>query len=514
MPKSKPNPPTRVPCLVSTLSHHISHNNLAQAVSSLPLFTNSGLRPPFHLLSALLRRCLLSESSSLHLARQLYLFLRVSRLYTSCTSSTRLATHLLNFHFVNGDVSEAEKLFVKMKNRNVYSYNVMLNGYSRLNKVDSVKELFDKMPYKDLCSWNTMIVASARKGEAFEAMDLYSRLRKSSFGFNQYTFTGLIIASIRILDPRLVKQIHQQVLILGFCLSNLVITSSLLDAYAKCGLICYAHRLFDEMPVRNILAWTSLIHGYSKLGDLKSAHKLFDGMPERNLITWNSLIGGYISSNQQLRVLDLIKSMVNNGLKLDHFILTSSLTACAGLRNLKHGKCLHSYLIKNNFSPNSVVISSLIDMYSKCGDLNSAKLVFDRTSPAKKDTVVWCTMMSALGQHGFGRNTLNLFDEMIQSGKKINLNVVLIVLNVCRNLGFLDKGIEIFRSMEAKLGFKDKHYVCAIDMMGQAGRINEAVELIGKMRNGLMGWHALFCACGINEDFFNFEKELEELLLD
>ncbi|KAJ4747228.1 Pentatricopeptide repeat-containing protein [Rhynchospora pubera] len=502
------------PCLLSLLSHHISQGNLSLAISSLPLFSRSGLRPPFYLLSSLLHRCL--STSSLHLARQLYFFLRVSRLYkSSVPCSAPLATHLLRFHFLNGDLSQADKLFAKMPNPTLYSYNVMLSGYARLGVMHCARGLFDRMPYRDLVSWNTMIFALARNGSPYGAVDLYFRLRRSSYGYNQYTFTGVLYACCQILDTWLVKQIHKQLLIIGLCWTNLVISSSLVDAYARCGLMHDAREVFDEMRVKDLVAWTAMVHGYAKCGDLESAQRLFDAMPERNSITWNALIGGYIRVGQPMKALDLFRRMVHMGFRLDHFNFSSSLNACATARFINFGKQIHCHLIRTNFKLNAVVFSSLIDMYSKCGNLAGARYVFSRVSLDKRDIVVWSTMMSALSQHGLGRETLNLFNEMIRSRKRPNPSTLLIVLNACNSSGLVHEGVRIFAEMEEKYGFapREKHFSCLIDLLAQVGLVAEAIDLIGKMPSGSSerGWHSLFASCKIS-GCVKIPKEIEEVI--
>lgn len=406
-------------------------------------------------------------------------------------------------------------MFAKMPNPSLYSCNVMLSGYARFGIVDRVRDLFNGMPHRDLVSWNTVILALARNGSPYDAVLLYFRLRGSSYGYNQYTFTGVLIACNQILDPWLVKQIHKQLFIIGFCCSNLVISSSLVDAYAKCGLLYDARKVFDAMPIKDLLAWTAMVHGYAKCGSLESAHKLFDMMPERNLITWNALVGGYIHFGQPLRALNLFRKMVNMGFKLDQFNFSSSLTACASVQFLKYGKQIHGYLIRTYLKPNSVVFSSLIDMYSKCGDLAGAIRVFNRVSLGKRDLVVWSTMMSALSQHDLGREALNLFNEMIRSGKRPNMSTFLILLTACKNSGLVEEGVKIFAEMEEKYGFapREKHFTCLVDMLAQVGLVAEAINLIGKMPNGSSerGWRSLFASCKISS-CVKIPKEIEEII--
>jgi pentatricopeptide repeat protein len=402
-----------------------------------------------------------------------------------------------------------------MPNPSLYSYNVMLSGYARFGIMDRVRDLFNAMPHKDLVSWNTVILALARNGSPYDAVRLYFHLRQSSYGYNQYTFTGVLTACNQILDPWLVKQIHKQLFVIGFCWTNLVISSSLVGLYGRCSMLNDARKVFDEMPIKDLFAWTAMIDAYAKYGILESAHRLFDMMPERNVITWNALVGGYICCGQPLKALHLFRKMVNMGFKLDQFNFSSILTACASVRSLKYGKQIHGHLIRTHLKFNSVVFSSLVDMYSKCGDLAGARRIFNGVNLAKRDLVVWSTMMSALDQHDLGREAVSLFNEMLRSGKRPDTSTFLIVLTACKNSGLVEVGVKIFAEMEEKYGFapREKHFTCLINMLAQVGLIAEAINLIGKMPIGSTerGWHFLFASCKIGSGV-KIPKEIEEII--
>jgi pentatricopeptide repeat protein len=391
----------------------------------------------------------------------------------------------------------------------------MLSGYARFGIMDRVRDLFNGMPHRDLVSWNTVILALARNGSPYDAVRLYFQLRQSSYGYNQYTFTGILIACNQILDPWLVKQIHKQLFIIGFCCTNLVILSSLVGSYARCSLLNDARKMFDEMPFKDLFAWTTMVDAYAKYGNLEYACQLFDMMPERNVVTWNALVGGFIRYDQPLKALDLFRKMVNMGFKLDQFNFSSSLTACASLPSLKYGKQIHGHLIRTHLRSNSVVFSSLVDMYSNCGDLAGARCVFNGLSLAKRDLVVWNMMISALGQHDLGREALNLFNEMIRSGKRPDTSTFLIVLTACKNSGLAEEGVKIFVEMEEKYGFvpREKHFTCLIDMLAQVGLTAEAINLIEKMPIGSTerGWHSLFASCKIGSGV-KIPKEIEAII--
>ncbi|XP_072986376.1 pentatricopeptide repeat-containing protein At2g21090 [Typha latifolia] len=500
-------------CLLVSIRRHLSVGRLDLAVSSLPLLSRAGLRAPFSLLAELLHKCLIS--SSLTLAHRIHLFVHLSGVKSLVPSYTRLANHLLSFHFLRGRPSEARHLFDKMPQPNIFSFNAMLAGYARLGLLAPARRIFGRMPHRDLVSWNTMLLALARASSFREALSLYSQLRRSSLGFNAHTFSGLLVACARHAQPKFTQQIHAQVLLLGF-LSNLIIASSLLDAYAKCGCVDDARNLFDEMPVRDVLAWTALVYGYAKCGDLVSARRLFDDMPERNPVSWTALVGGYVRGGQPLEALDLFRNMINKGVRPDQFTFSSGLCACATIASLKHGKQIHCRMLRTQFNPNAIVLSSLIDMYSKCGDLVGGQRIFKRTVQSKKDTVMWNTMISAVGQHGHGRAAIKLFSEMIGVGAKPDVNTFVVLLTACSHSGLVEEGMEFFESMGKNHGIfpEEDHYVCLVDLLGRTGRLQEAMEWLEKMphRPSARSWNALLGACRIHGNMQLGKKVAERLI--
>lgn len=376
----------------------------------------------------------------------------------------------------------------------------MLAGYAKLGRVNAARKLFDRMPERDVVSWNTMLIALAQNGLCVEAVRFYSGLRRSPVGFNQFSFAGVLIACVRLGELGVARQVHGQVLVAGF-LSNLVLSSSIVDAYAKCDRIDDARMLFDEMPTRDVLAWTTLVSGYVKCGNLDAARVLFNEMPVKNAVSWTTLIGGYARNGLGPEALELFAKMMMEGVKPDQFTFSSSLCACAGTASLKHGKQIHAHLIRTGLIPNAIVVSTLVDMYSKCGCLEDCQRIFDFMGK-RKDVVLWNTMIAALAQHGRGDEAISLFEAMVEGGTKPDEITFVVVLMACSHSGLVRKGINIFESMAAVHGLvpKQEHYACLVDLLGRAGCFDELVDRLKKMPcvPDSRVWRALLGACRIH----------------
>ncbi|MBA0833638.1 hypothetical protein Goarm_006068 [Gossypium armourianum] len=127
--------------------------------------------------------------------------------------------------------------------------------------------------------------------------------------------------------------------------------------------------LLDDMKVKDVLVWTTLVSGYDQWGDLESANEML----EKNQL-WLQF-------------------------RPDQFTFSSCLCACASIASLPHGRQIHACLIQTNFRPNMIVVSSLVDMYSKCDCLKVGKWNFGLTHN-KQVPVLWNTKFSALAQYG------------------------------------------------------------------------------------------------------------------
>ncbi|KDP20411.1 hypothetical protein JCGZ_06370 [Jatropha curcas] len=359
-----------------------------------------------------------------------------------------------------------------------------------------------------------MVIAYAQSGFCNESLRFYRELRKLGIGYNEYSFAGLLKICVKSKELELTRQGHGQVLVAGF-LSNLVICSSILDAYVKCSEMVDARQLFDGMNVKDILAWTTMVSGYAQWGDMEAANELFDLMPEKNPVSWTALISGYARHGLGHKALELFTKMLMLHIRPDQFTFSSCLCACASIASLNHGKQIHGYLVRANFRPNMIVVSSLIDMYSKCGNLAVGRLVFDLTDN-KQDAVLWNTMISALAQHGLGEEAIQMFNDMVRLGMKPDGITLVVILNACSHSGLVDEGLRLFDSITHLHGIvpNQEHYACLIDLLGRAGHFDKLMNQLEKMpcKPNDRIWSALVGVCRIHGNIELGRKAAEQLI--
>jgi pentatricopeptide repeat protein len=184
--------------------------------------------------------------------------------------------------------------------------------------------------------------------------------------------------------------------------------------------------------------------------------------------------------------------------------LNSLLLAYSILADLQQATNIHCYLVRSGFLSSIEVATGLIDIYSKCGSLESAYKVFSGIPEKGKDIVLWSVIIASYGVHGHGEIAISLFNQMIQSGVKPNEVTFTSVLHACSHAGLVDNGLNLFKFMleNHKMSPCPDHYTCLVDLLGRADRLDEAYDLIRTMpfKPNHAVWGALLGACVIHEN--------------
>ncbi|KAM7267080.1 hypothetical protein ACFE04_009246 [Oxalis oulophora] len=379
---------------------------------------------------------------------------------------------LLAAYVQNGRIDEAARLFETKKDWELVSWNCLMGGYVRNRKLESARRVFDQIPDKDVVSWNIMITGYAQNGEVAEAR----RLFEDSPIKDVFTWTAMVSGYVQngMLDEA--RSIFDQM-----PEKNSISWNSIIAGYVQCKRMDMARQLFEEMPCRNISSWNTMITGYAQNNEISHAKSLFDSIPQRDSITWSAMIAGYAQSGYNEEALKLFAEIKRFGEELNRSIFGCVLSSCAELACLELGKQLHGQVVKAGFESGSIVGNSLLAMYCKCGSIEEAYSSFGEIT--KKDVVSWNTMISGYSRHGFGKEALKVFDLMKKEGVMPDEATVVGVLSACSHTGLVDKATEFFHSMNRDYGIvvNSAHYTCMIDVLGRAGRLEEALQFIKEM---------------------------------
>lgn len=258
----------------------------------------------------------------------------------------------------------------------------------------------------------------------------------------------------------------------------------------------------------------SIIDMYCRCSCLPDANDCFHGMIEKDLITWNTIISGYEKSDSNESIY-IFSQMEREGFSPNSFTFSSVIAGCANLAVLSFGQQVHGGVIKRGLLDDMALSNSLIDMYAKCGNMVDARKIFSEMSD--RDLVSWTSMMIGYGNHGHGKEAIKLFEEMVKTGILPDQIVFMAVLGACSHGGLVDEGLRYFKLMTCDHSINPNReiYGCVIDLLGRAGRVKEAYELIETMpfKPDESIWGAYLGACKAHK-VPNLGKLVVERILD
>ena len=258
----------------------------------------------------------------------------------------------------------------------------------------------------------------------------------------KYSLCTALNTCAKTFNWRLGLQIHALIIQMGFE-DNLFLNSALVDLYAKCDAILDARRVFCSMKRHDQVSWTSLISGFSNKGLGREAIQMF-------------------------------KQMLSTQIRPNSFTYVGVISVCSELKEgLEQVSLLHTHVVKLSFNSNNFVASSLIDCYSKCGEMDRAKLVFDEI--IERDGVLLTSMISGYSRNLYSDEALKLFMEMRKMSLSPNDHTLTSVLNACGSLTILQQGEQV-HSLVTKMGSESNVFVASalIDMYSKCGSIDEA----------------------------------------
>ncbi|KAK1366182.1 Mitochondrial editing factor 20 [Heracleum sosnowskyi] len=271
----------------------------------------------------------------------------------------------------------------------------------------------------------------------------------------------------------------------------------------------------------HVMVQTTAVHFYGKSGEIGCARKVFDEMSMRSRETWNAMISGYCSQRERVGgdacwiALGLFSDMLGGGVKPDGTTTVCVLSAVSQLGVLESGVCVHGYIEKMLCEPeNDVYVGTgLVDMYSKCGCVDSAMWIFERMK--ERNVLTWTAMTSGLAIHGRGKEALEVLARMEGHGILPNAVTFTSLLSACCHAGLVEEGLSLFYSMD-RFGVvpKRQHYGCIVDLLGRAGHLEEAYKFIDSMqveRDAIL-WRTLLSACNVHGDLLTGEKVKQVLL--
>lgn len=342
----------------------------------------------------------------------------------------------------------------------------LLKMYLKCGAIGCANLVFEQLQRRDAIAWSTMIGGLVENSRWDEAYGVFCQMLQEGIEPNRMTYLSIINSCARPGGLHRGKELHARV--------------------TKAGTL-------SDVRVGN-----ALINMYSKAGSVKDARHVFDRMLQRDVISWTTMIGGYAEGNQAEKSFTLFQEMLQKGVVPNRVTYLCVLKACGNLVALEWGKEIHSRVVAAGLVSDLQVANALVNMYFKCGSISDACQVFEDMTI--RSTISWSGMIGGLAQNGRALEALQKFKEMkVEENIKPDAATFVSVLSACRHAGLVEEGRREFLSMYNDYGIvpTEKHYSCLVDILGRAGCLAEAENVISTLPVAPTAsmWGALLAAC-------------------
>ncbi|RCV33413.1 hypothetical protein SETIT_7G082100v2 [Setaria italica] len=293
------------------------------------------------------------------------------------------------------------------------------------------------------------------------------------------------------------------------------VANALVSLYARHALPDAARRVFDEMPsAPDVVSHNALMHAYVSAGRVGAAREVLEGMPVRDAVSWGTVVAGCAKAGRLEEAVGLFDRMREEHFRPDDVTLAAVLSCCAQLGALDKGREVHEYVKRTRPCPNVFLCTGLVDLYSKCGCVEAAREVFEACP--ERNVFTWNALVVGLAMHGHGMVALEYFHRMLSDGIQPDGVTFLGVLIACSHTGFVDMARHVFCNMEDKHNVPRelKHYGCMADLLGRAGLIEEAMDMVSKMpmEGDSYVWGGILAGCRMHRNVEAAEVAAQHLL--
>ncbi|KAK6117655.1 hypothetical protein DH2020_048617 [Rehmannia glutinosa] len=502
------------------LSAYVKDGNHEEALRFFNLMKVSGEKPNEFTFSNMLKSCS-ALSNHVHGTK-----VHACVIKHGFESNPILSTSLIEFYSKWGFVKAAVGVFIAMENGDTVSWTAMISSFVQAGKWAQafLGINFGNPIHAQLIVWGVQLNLVLKTA----LVDMYAKCHKMENAVKVLKQTSeqdvqLWTALINAQALKLGKQIHTQLIMAGLE-NDISVGNALLDFYTKCSnAVEDVTRVFKGITLPNVVSWTTLIAGLSANGLKDECFLAFLEMrflghqpnsftlsnilqacgttqsstetrkihgfiiktnADSDIIVGNALVDAYAGLHMIGRyelTLEIIGHMRDDDLRIDGFTISSFLTASANLCAVKTGIQLHCYSIVSGFLKRISVSNGLVDFYGKCWCTLDAQKVFDEIP--EPDIISWNGLMHGFALNGHITSALSTLEDMRLAGFRPDSHTLLTVLFACNKGGLVDMGVEYFHSLRELYDITPQlyHYNLLVDLLGRAGRLEDAVGLVKSM---------------------------------
>ncbi|KAL6273727.1 hypothetical protein ACE6H2_024419 [Prunus campanulata] len=347
--------------------------------------------------------------------------------------------------------------------QNLFIQTALIDFYARTGCMEMARALIDRIPQPDLVPWNALIAGYSLNGFNWEAFDVFREIIFMDLKPNLSTLASIIPVCTRLGCIHTGKSLH-----------------------------CFAVKsgyLFNDFLV------PALISMYAGDEDLCVARYLFDSVLEKNVVVWNAMISAYTQRQKAMSAFEMFRCMLRVGTQPNLITFVSIIPSCENSSSLAFGESLHAGVIKHGLENQLPILTALVSMYAKLGNINSSRYLFEQTP--SKNLLMWNSMISGYVYNGLWDLSLDVFRKMQFSGFDSDAVSVVSILSACSKLeadllGRSAHAFSIRKGSHSNLNLSN----ALLAFYSGCHHLSYAVTLFHKMpiRNAIT-WNTLISSC-------------------
>ena len=343
--------------------------------------------------------------------------------------------------------------------------NALVDMYAKCGEFVKARRLLEEIPRRDIFSWNALLAGYVQEGQGREALNCFEWMQNDGITPDVVTFICILKACGNLKDFEKGRQIHEEIVNRGVLAEkDILLSTALLDMYAKCGMLVIAQQLFDKIP-------------------------------DRNVVSWSALIAGYVQHERSHEALHCFEEMQHEGIFPDSVTFICVLKACGNIGAIKKGEYINEKIVERGMLKKDIVLgAALVDMYVKCGVLEKAQKALQELPV--RDLLSWNALISGYVQQEKANDALRSFEQMQRDGIAPNLVTLVCVLKACGSAGAIDKGEQIHERIMSE-GFRDEENItilgtALVDMYAKCGSLTKAQKILHELpQRNIVSWNAL-----------------------
>ncbi|KAH7433265.1 hypothetical protein KP509_07G062100 [Ceratopteris richardii] len=338
----------------------------------------------------------------------------------------------------------------------------LVDMYSKCGFFSEAWALVEEASVPNVAVWTALISGLLESYRFKEALHCLRRMQIDGLSLDSVTYIcGLkACGGARALEEG--QKLHAEVVQDGHEREPSV-GNTLVDMYAKCGLLAEAQYVFIGLPVRQLVSWTALLTGYMEF-------KLFE------------------------EALEIYRKLMEERFTVDSIIFMSGLKACSNLGAIGIGQMIHTDISREGYEEDPAIMSTLVDMYAKCGSMVEAFEMFDEISAP--NIVLWTTLLTGFACQGDSKAVFYLFDRLNNASVQTDAVTILNIVTVCSHIGLVEMGLRVFQEINSQ-DMSIELYNCFLDIVSRAGQLNSAIFIAEGMpfQPNIVTWNTILGAC-------------------